>query len=137
MKTKTIILLIAAVSAFCSVQGAYHPHMSPARMHIIHRATRPHAKPPVHYAPKPVVHPKPVHHDVHHSYWRPSIMPFVLTSAILHRSYLPPPPPPPVLVGPVVQQYVWIEGHYELQVQPNGTSVSVWVPGRYVLQPIR
>ena len=123
MKTKTIILLIAAMSAFCSVQGAYHPHMSPARMHIIHHATRPHARPPV-------------HHDVYRPYWRPSIMPFVLTSAVLHRSYLPP-PPPPTLVGPVAQQYVWIEGHYELQLQPNGAAISVWVPGRYVLQPIQ
>lgn len=136
MKTKTIILLIAAVSVFCSVQGAYHSHMSPARMHIIHRTTRPRPRPPVHHAPKPVVHPKPVHHDVYHPYWRPSIMPFVLTSAVLHRSHLPP-PPPPTLVGPVAQQYVWIEGHYELQLQPNGATISVWVPGRYVLQPIQ
>ena len=37
--------------------------------------------------------------------------------------------PQPVVVRP---GYVWQDGHYEDQLQANGTIVRVWVPGRYI-----
>ena len=39
----------------------------------------------------------------------------------------------PVVTVPVVQQpvQVWVLGHYEDQLQANGTTIRIWVPGHY------
>ena len=39
----------------------------------------------------------------------------------------------PVVTVPVVQQpvQVWVPGHYEDQLQANGTTIRIWVPGHY------
>ena len=39
----------------------------------------------------------------------------------------------PVVTVPVVQQLVqvWVPGHYEDQLQANGTTIRIWVPGHY------
>ena len=39
----------------------------------------------------------------------------------------------PVVTAPVVQQpvQVWVPGHYEDQLQANGTTIRIWVPGHY------
>ena len=39
----------------------------------------------------------------------------------------------PVVTVPVVQQpvQVWVPGHYEDQIQANGTTIRIWVPGHY------
>jgi hypothetical protein len=40
-----------------------------------------------------------------------------------------------VVIGPVVQQQIWINGHYETQYLPNGTTTVDWIPGHYQLVP--
>ena len=39
----------------------------------------------------------------------------------------------PVITAPVVQLpvQVWVPGHYEDQLQTNGTTIRIWVPGHY------
>ena len=39
----------------------------------------------------------------------------------------------PVVTVPIVQQpvQVWVPGHYEDQLQANGTKICIWVPGHY------
>ena len=39
----------------------------------------------------------------------------------------------PVVTVPIVQQpvQVWVPGHYEDQLQANGTKIRIWVPGHY------
>lgn len=109
MKTKSIICAILTAFAASTFAGP-HP------MHHGH-----HAPPPRHY---------------YHHHWRPDpVWPIVFGTAAIVNSFRPVPPPPPVVVGPVVQRQIWVNGHYETQYLPNGTTTVVWIPGHYQLVP--
>lgn len=109
------------------------------RFHRVHRVHRTVFRPHVHHRP---VHHKPVHHKPvhrvyhhHHPHHIHNMYPLMtgliggyLVSTVINR------PQPVVQPQPVVLRpgYVWQDGHYEDQLQANGTVVRVWVPGRYI-----
>ena len=83
----------------------------------------------------PIGHP-PAHHHHHHSAWGRGGSHFWpgFTGALVGSLIAPPPPPAPVVVvpaapGPYISSRVWIAGHYEDRLQPNGTVVRIWIPG--------
>lgn len=124
---KTIIAVLLAM-ALSSTASAFMPMHHPAhpvgRTMYHHRshAARPKPAPrPAHRAP-----PRPVHSPLPR-YHSPSILPFWWYATVISH-------PKPV-VGPVRQVEVWIAGHYETQMQPNGQSILIWVPGHYELRP--
>lgn len=95
-----------------------------------------------HHAP---VHHKHVHHKHHHHHHSP-IVPLVsgFVGGLIGSTLIDNTPTvvqtTPVVVQstPVVVQSsttVWKPGYYEDRVQPNGTVIRVWVPGRYVTVP--
>ena len=86
---------------------------------------------PVRHAPVKHHHHHKHHHHKHH------LTPYVvgaLTGLAITRAIATPAPvvvQQPIVVRPT-KTVVWEEGHYEYQIQANGTTVRVWVPGRYV-----
>ena len=78
----------------------------------------------------------PVHHH-HHHHHRHHLTPYVvgaLTGLAITKAIASPAPivvQQPIVVRPT-KTVVWEDGHYEDQVQANGTIIRVWVPGRYV-----
>lgn len=96
---------------------------------------RPHSiRPTVHVSRHVPVRHAPVHHHHHH---RHHLTPYVvgaLTGLAITKAIAAPAPiivQQPIVVRPT-KTVVWEDGHYEDQVQANGTIIRVWVPGRYV-----
>ena len=122
------IFIICAI-AMLSITAIAAPFRPAFRPHRIHRPVRSHAVHRVHHPmPKPHHH----HHKHHHCITAPIIagtLGYVIGSTIVR-------PSPVVVTQPIVvrptETTVWEDGHYEDQLQPNGTIVRVWVPGRYV-----
>ena len=82
-----------------------------------------------------IVHRPPVRH--HHHHHRHHLTPYVvgaLTGLAITRAIAAPAPvvvQQPIAVKPT-KAVVWEDGHFEDQIQANGTIVRIWVPGRYV-----
>lgn len=124
----------------------------------------PHVHRPVHHIhPRPAYHPRPVHvHHHHHPYHYSSSLawPFwagfagaavgsaiveatrptsvVVTTPVVQTPVVQTPVvvQTPIVQAPVVQQKTtWVEGHYEDRIQPNGSTIRVWVPGAWVAVP--
>lgn len=82
-----------------------------------------------------IVHRPPIRH--HHHHHRHHLTPYVvgaLTGLAITRAITSPAlivVQQPIVVRPT-KTVVWEDGHYEDQVQANGTIVRIWVPGRYV-----
>lgn len=100
------------------------------------KPNRIHRPGPVH---RPVHHhhtPKHVHHSHRHHHHH-SIVPIVagaITGYVIGKTITQPAPvvvTQPIVVRPT-ETVIWEEGHYEDQVQANGTIIRVWVPGRYI-----
>lgn len=92
-------------------------------------------------------HHRPVHRHIpprhHHHHYRHCAWPYVvgaIGSYALINSIARPTPvvvQQPVVVRPTSTTVtVWEDGHFEDQVQSNGTVIRVWVPGRYVTRVI-
>jgi len=93
---------------------------------------------PVPYRPAPHSH-----HHGHHDFWGPGGRNFwpgflggvvggAVTTAIVNQpasqTVVVANPTPVVVVQP---QKVWVDGHYEDVVQPNGLLVRTWIPGHW------
>ena len=124
------IFIICAI-AMLSITAIAAPFRPAFRPHRIHRPVRSHAVHRVHH-PTPKPHHHHHHRRHHHCITAPIIagtLGYVIGSTIAH-------PSPVVVTQPIVvrptETTVWEDGHYEDQLQPNGTIVRVWVPGRYV-----
>lgn len=122
---KLILIMIIAV---CSVSNVFAgPHSIRPEFRIPRRV-------PVKHAPVNHHHHRHHHHHHHH---RHHLTPYVvgaLTGLAITRAIAYPTPvvvQQPIVVRPT-KTVVWEDGHYEDQVQPNGTIVRIWVPGRYV-----
>lgn len=126
-------LLIASIMFTCIGFAGPRP------MHRSHHrpAPRIHHHPPVH-------HHRHVHRPHHH---HSPIIPIVsgVVGGMIANAIVNSTTPTVIDTTPVVVQStpvvvrgvntVWQPGHYENQVQPNGTVIRVWVPGRYVVVP--
>lgn len=128
MQKFIIMLIISCMTCMCFAKHIHRPIHRP----IIHRPHNIHHRPIIHS-------PKHVHHRHHHHH---SIIPFAvgaLTGYTVSQLITPQPKPiivqQPIVVAPT-QTTVWEPGHYENQIQPNGTIISVWIPGRYVMKVI-
>ena len=118
---KTIVVAVLAFAAALPA-AAFVPFYRPA--HTFHRSPAVHHRPPL--APKPIYRPhRPPPHLPPRRH--PAIQPYWWAFPVYHH-FQP-------TVGPVRQVEVWVPGHYETQLQPNGTSILVWVPGHYERRP--
>lgn len=124
-----ILLIISCMSCICFAKHMHRPIYRPHNTHHHHVHHR-----PIHHSPKHVHHGHRHHHH--------SIIPFTIGALTGYTvSQLITPQPKTVVVQqPIVvastQITVWEPGHYEDQIQPNGTIIRVWIPGRYVTKVI-
>ena len=115
-------LILITIIASCVVSNLF------ARPHSI--------RPAFHMSRHVPVRRAPVHHH-HHHHHRHHLTPYVvgaLTGLAITKAIASPAPiivQQPIVVRPT-KTVVWEDGHYEDQVQVNGTIIRVWVPGRYV-----
>ena len=120
--------MLSCMSCICF---AKHMHRPIHRPHNVHH----------HVHHRPIRHsPNHVHHG--HRYYYHSIIPFTigaLTGYTVSQLIAPQPKTvvvqQPIVVAPT-QTTIWEPGHYEDQIQPNGTIIKVWIPGRYVTKVI-
>ena len=119
---KTIVVAILVFAA--ALPAAAFFHFNPT-VHTLRRSPVIHHRPPI--APKPIYRP---HHPSPHLPPRryPAIQPYWWTFPVYHHHFQP-------TIGPVRQVEVWVPGHYETQMQLNGTSILVWVSGHYERRP--
>lgn len=122
------MLIISCMACMCFAKHMHRPMPRPIhKPHVVHHR-------PIYHSPKHIHH-KHRHH--HHS-----IIPFTIGALTGYTvSQLMTPQPKTVVVQqPIVvaatQTTVWEPGHYEDQIQPNGTILRVWIPGRYVTKVI-
>lgn len=135
MKLYKIVLIscISCMACMCFAKHMHQPMLRPIpRPHNTHHHRVHHR--PIRHSPKPVHHGHRHHHHI--------IIPFAigaLTGYTVSQIIAPQPKPivvqQPIAVTPT-QTLVWEPGHYENQIQPNGTILSVWIPGRYVTKVI-
>ena len=119
---KRLVMIACVLAACCTVArpGPFRP-----------------APPPRHFH-----HLPPPHHHHCHAYVSPLVGLAVGTfvgaaiASTANRTVVVQQPTviqQPVVTVPVVQQpvQVWVPGHYEDQLQANGTTIRIWVPGHY------
>jgi hypothetical protein len=121
------MLILSCMSCMCFAKHMHRPVYRPHNVNHRH----------VHH--RPIIHsPKHVHHRHHHH----SIIPFTIgaLTGYTFSQLISPQPKTVVVQQPIVvaptQTTIWEPGHYEDQIQPNGTIIRVWIPGRYVTKVI-
>lgn len=105
-------ILTLALAVFVSVGAYSSPHYAPPGHSFYH-------------AP---------HH--HHSFWGRGGNHFwpgfagAFVGSLIAPTYRAPAPVVVASPGPyIVNSRVWVPGHYEDRLQPNGTIVRIWIPG--------
>ena len=119
---KILVMIACVLTACCTVArpGPFRPVPPPRHFH----------------------HLPPPHHHHYHAYVSPlaglAVGTFVgaAIASTANRTVVVQQPTviqQPVVTAPVVQQLVqvWVPGHYEDQLQANGTTIRIWVPGHY------
>lgn len=119
---KRLVMIACVLAACCTVArpGPFRPVPPPRHFH----------------------HLPPPHHHYCHAYISPlagiAVGTFVgaVIASTANRTVVVQQPTviqQPVVTMPVVQQpaQVWVPGHYEDQLQANGTTIRIWVPGHY------